>query len=385
MLLSFADVMSFLATQLDTILSGSLEQRVRNAVQMAWGRMHTLASWSYFHRSGVLRVYPGQNTGTVSFSKNTGLVTLTGNTFPETASTQHILIDRTWYPIFRRLSSTQVELYPETRPAVDLTDVRYVLQQVLYPLPAEVSDVVVVYEGHQNIRMWRVSPTTAFQIQEGFSWSPTLPTQYSIFADPRHPGRWCLWIPCEIYTPTELAYMYQARRPSQLLVRESRGTVSVADGIATFSDPIVTPAFVGAVLRLSASATTPPVGSYGDYAQDPSATETPVSEMLVTAFLSSTQVRVSDTTASASGVAYVASTHIDCAGGAMQSLVFRLAEDEYGTRPVGNHNEKLVSKSNLADAVREALAADNRNVTNMRSELQYWYGLRLKDIGYVVS
>lgn len=382
-MLSFADVMSFMATQLDTVLSGSLEQRVKNAVNTAWHRLHTLAVWVYFQRSGVLRLYPGQKTGTASFSVATGYVTLTGATFPATAAVQHILIDRTWYPVFRRLSDTQVELYPQSRPAEDLTNVAYVLQQMLYPLPTEVSDVMVVYEGQQNIRLWRVSPTTAFQIQEGFSWSPALPTQYSIFVDPRHPGKWCLWIPCEIYKATELAYLYQARRPDNMLVRESRGTVSVANGVATFSDAVVTPVFVGAVLRLSASSTTPPVGQYGDYAQDPSVSETPVSEMLVTAYLSATQVRVSDPAATITSAAFVASSHIDVAGGAMQNLVFRLTEDEYGTRPVGNHNEKLVTKSALADAVREALAADNRNVVNMRSELQYWYGLRLKDIGYV--
>lgn len=69
----------------------------------------------------------------------------------------------------------------------------------------------------------------------------------------------------------------------------------------------------------------------------------------------------------------------------MLNLFLRLVEDEYGTRPVGSHNEKLVTKSALADAVREAMAADGRAVANMRDELKYWYGLRLKDIGYVSS
>lgn len=384
-MLSFADVMSFLATQLDTVLSGSLEQRVRNAVNLAWGRLHTIASWSYYCRRGVLRVNASQTTGTASFAKSTNIVTLSGATFPTNSNLQHISLDNTWYAIFRRISSTQVELYPDSGPAADLDGVSYVLQQLVYPLPADVSDVVAIYEGHQNLRMCRVSQSTAFQIQEGFSWTPTLPIQYSICSDPRHPGRWCLWVPCEIRIGTELAYMYQARRVEHALARESRGTVSVANGVATFSESVATLAFVGSVLRLSANANTPPVGPYGDYAQDPSVTETPVSEMLVTAYISPTQVRVSDAAATADGVAFVASSHLDCAGGAMQALILRLAEDEFGTRPVGNHNEKLVSKANLADAVREALAADARQAQNLHSELRYWYGLRLKDLGYVVS
>lgn len=382
---TYADAMSFLATQLDTVLSGSLEQRVRNAVNSGWNRLHSLAMWVYFQRTGVLRVSPGQKTGTVSFAASTGIVTLTGAVFPATAAEQHLLIDRTWYPVFRRVSDTQVELFPETRPTANLTAVAYVLQRVLHPLPAEVSDVLVVYEGQQNIRMWRVNPMTAHQIQEGFSWSPALPTQYSVSVDPRSPGRWCLWLPFEIPLATELAYMYQSRRPANTLVREARGTVTVANGVATFSEPVVTPAFVGAVLRLSASETVPPVGPYGDFAQDPSVAETVVEETLVTAYISATQVRVANVSAAATSVSFCVSTHIDVGGGAMLNLFLRLVEDEYGTRPVGSHNEKLVTKSALADAVREAMAADGRAVANMRDELKYWYGLRLKDIGYVSS
>ena len=383
-MITVADMISFLATQLDTAVAGSLEQRIRNAVFGAWARLMSLHKWAYFHRTGVLRVYPGQKTGACSYSLTTNRVTLTGAVWPTNAEQRHILLDRTWYPIARRVSDTVIQLSGQG-PAADLTDVAYNIQQVLYPLPSEVSDIMVVYEAKQNVRMWRVSPTTAFQIQEGFSWSPTLPTVYSIVAAAGNPGKWMFWIPCEIFQTTELAYMYYARRPATVLYRESRGTVTISGGVATLSSPVATAAWLGACLRVGVGPESIPVGTYGDYTNDPSVVEPASTEVLVTEVLSATQVRISDAALAASGVGYTASSHIDVGGGCMETLLLRLCEDQYGTRPVAGHAERMVSQSQLGRSLQEAMAEDGRSTMNMRDELRYWYNLQLKDVAYVVS
>ena len=83
-------------------------------------------------------------------------------------------------------------------------------------------------------------------------------------------------------------------------------------------------------------------------------------------------------------VSFAASSLIDTGDATMEILVARLAEDEYGAKPVGNHNELLVSKTRLASAFLEAKSADARRVRN-KSAVAKWYGMRLQDIGYATS
>jgi hypothetical protein len=127
-----------------------------------------------------------------------------------------------------------------------------------------VGDVVQVLEGTQNMQLQRLNLLEAFQIQEGFAWSPALPTCYALVADSSNPQRWNMWLPTEQTSRTSLQYMYVARRPTNVLVRESRGTVTLSGGVATFSDEVVTSLFVGAVLRVASSDTYQPTGDFGD-------------------------------------------------------------------------------------------------------------------------
>jgi hypothetical protein len=344
----------------------------------------SMYDWAYFHRLGTLITFPGQRTGSVDFNFSTRQVTLTGATWPSDATVQHIRLDQNWYPIYRRISGTVIELYPGRHPDDNLDDAEYLIQQVLYPLPSEVSDIVQVLEGTQNMQLQRLNLLEAFQIQEGFAWSPALPTTYALVADSANPQRWCMWIPTEQTQRTSLQYMYVQRRPSNVLVREARGTVTVASGVATFTEEVVSSLWNGALLRVGTNDYTQPTGDYGDVPGVDVMFNRDCTEVRVVEVLSSTTCRISDTTLSATDVAYVASAHIDVCDGSMEALMMRLCEDEYGTRLVGNHTERMVSASRLASAFNDAKASDGRNVRGKGSE-RYWYGLRLRDVGRVTN
>lgn len=381
MLLTVADLMTHMAVQLDTTLGGTLEAKVRTAVLAGWGRLMTMKQWLYFHRSGSIRVYAGMSTGSISYDTSTRVVTLTGATWPSDVTTKHIRIVNNWYPVFRRLSPTSIELYEGNCPVQAVTGVEYLLQQVLYPLPYEVGDILQIIEGQQNLMMMRLSVLEAHVLQEGPAWTPALPTTYSLVGDSANPRRWCLWLPTQQTVDTNLQYLYCVRKPPEVLVKESRGLCSVSGGVATFTDPVVKDSWANAVLRISTTDTTAPTGDFGNV-EVADVEYNPGAEARVVAIISSTQCRISDATVSLNNKAYTASTHVDCADGPMQTLLLRLVESEYGTRPVGGHTEMMVSSKRLADAFHDAAAADGRQVRN-KSVVSQWYTLRLSDVGIV--
>ena len=381
-MITVSDMMGHIAVQINASLGGMLEGKVRTAVLTAWSRLLSMYDWAYFHRMGSIITYAGQTTGTIDFNASTRVVTLTGATWPTDATIKHVRLDHNWYPIYKRTSSTAIELFEGKHPEADLDDQAYLLQQILYPLPPDVGDIVQILEGSQNLQMLRLNLLEAHLIQEGMTWSPSLPTCYSLIADSANRGRWNLWLPTEQATSTTLQYLYVARKPSTSLVREMRGTVSVASGVATFTDAVVSPLWEGAVLRIGKSDTAHPTGEFGDVPANDLVYNRDCYEVRVVKVLTTTACQVSDTSISISDVAYHASSMIDVCDGAMTMLLQRLCEDEYGSKMVGNHTEKLVSDRRLAQAFNDAKASDGRYVRN-KGPASQWYGLRLRDVGYV--
>lgn len=380
------DMMSHMSVAINQPLSGWLEGKVRNSVLAAWARLMTLHEWAYFHRMGTLLTYAGQTTGTVDFSVSTRQVTLTGATWPANATSRHVRLDENWYPVYKRISNTVIELYSGKHPIIGLDDQTYLIQQVVYPLPQDVGDILQVIEGIQNVQLMRLNIIEAFQIQEGFAWSPILPTSYALIGDSNNPQCWNMWIPTEQTQDTVLQYMYKARRPNDVLTRESRGTVTVASGVATFSEEVVTSLWAGAnvLLRIATNDTQTPTGNWGDTQAGDIRYNRDCTEVRVVERLTSTTCRVSSTTLAVTAVAYTASSLIDTADATMEVLVARLSEDEYGAKPVGNHSEMLTSKTRLAAAYLEAKSADARRVRG-KTTISQWYGLRLQDIGHSSS
>lgn len=381
-MITVADMITHLFTQLNTARGGTLEGKVRTAVLGGWSRLMAAHRWKYFHRSGSISLQASQTAGTVDYSTSTRLVTLTGATWPANVTAHQIKLGNDWFPIFRRISSTVIELWTGRGPVEDLDDSSYVLQQVMYPLPADVGDIMQVFEGQSNMPVLRLSLLETHVVHEGYNWSPQLPTTYALCGDTTTPNRWSLWIPTQLANAVNLQYFYVARRPMDVLVEETRGLASIANGVVTFSDSIVTPRWDGAVLRLGINDTDLPTGSFGALQQSDLVYNDAAYETRVVQIISANSVRVSDTTTSLTDVAYTASSHIDVSGGPMVVLLQRLIEDEYGARPVGGHTESLVSQRRLQAAIQDAMADDGR-YHREKNALSQWYGLRLSDVAVI--
>ena len=384
-MLTLADLMTHLVVQTGSPLAGFHEAKVRTAVMDAWNRLFCVKTdWKWFHRLGFLQIYAAQTTGTIAFDLATRTVTLTDATFPSDAEDMHIRLGNAWYPIYRRTSSTTVTMYPDQHPAEDLAaGTTYHLQQIIYPLPVEVGPIVQMVNPSQNLTMLQLNLMETLELSEAFG-SFTQPTTYSLISDPKHPDRWCVWVPSVFTEDDVLHYLYVQRRPARLVFREDRGLVSLSSGVATFSDAICKSSWEGCVLRVSENDEAP-TGNWGTVpVADVEYNSMDMQEMKVTEYLTTTTVRVSNTTSTLTSAPFVLSSHVDVKPGSMETLMQRLAEDEYGMRPVSNHMEGITSQRRVRQALAEAATEDALGFRTVSPLLPFWYR-SLSDLAGSVS
>lgn len=378
-MLTFSDMMTHLSTQIGVPPVGAGMQKVRTSVSSAWARLFDMHMWRYYHRIGHIQMGAAQATGSVEFDLTTRRVTLTDATWPTDVTAQHIRLVNSWYSVKERVSATVIELYENEHPSVDLeAGTSYYVQQVLHPLPYNVGDVVQVIDPEQTMRLSALTLLETHSLSE--IWGQlTQPTSYCLIASPRYPRQWCLWVPTVLNRNAHLSYLYVIRKPDSFVPSVSAGTVTVSAGTATFSDAVCSSNWVGCVLRVSRNEQ-PPTGEYGSYT-NPNAYNTDTVEVLITEYTDSTHCEVADITVSvATASPFEVSSHLDIKPGAMQVLLQRLAEDEYGARPVGNHMEGISSKRRIQRAAEEAMSSDSLSFQNGSNFLPMWYSLRLSDL-----
>jgi hypothetical protein len=304
-------------------------------------------------------------------------VTLTGSTWPVDAEAMHIRLGNKWYEIYERTSDTVLTLSEDDHPPDDLGEVAYHIQQVIYPLPIHVGEIVQLIDPKRPLTMLQLDLLSVHAVANTSGLSMT-PREYNIVAHSKYPNRYCLWVPNLISEDTVLSYLYLQRRPEFTLIRESAGRVTVANGLATFSDPVVTDHWEGAVLRVSRTNESP-TGLFGDDQNGEIIFNSNCHEMLVKEIIDSTRCKVDNTSISATDAPYVASTHIDVKGGAMVTYLQRLVEDQYGVRPVGNHTEGLSSQRQVLRANMRAHEEDGQGFHSGHPGISHWYRLRLRD------
>lgn len=384
-MLTLSDCMAALCVAIGQPLSGTGEQQVRTAVYNAWGRLFAIKQdWKWFHRLGTLQLPAAQSTGTIEFTKSTRRVVLSDATWPSDAEDMHIRLVNSWFPVYRRISSTEIELHENQHPADDLdADTAYHIQKVMHPLPVEVGNIVHVVNSSHNIPLLQTKLADTLELSDAFGMF-TQPNTFALIANPKFPGRWCMWIPAIVSTADYLQYLYVQCRPQYVTYREARGTVSVASGVATFSDAIVRESWEGCVLRVSRNQEQP-TGAYGDMPVSDVIYNDDIYEMKILEYLTTTTARVSDLSASASSAPYIVSSHVDVRSGAAETLMQRLCEEEYGVRPVGNHTEGITSKRRVMSALLEAAQEDSASFRQSNPLIPAWYNLRLRDIVGSVS
>jgi hypothetical protein len=384
-MLTIADLVSHLMVQIGAPLDDILEQKVRTSVLNAWGALFSLKEWKWMHRIGHLQLAAAQSTGSVEYDSSTKLLTLTGATWPTTAELMHVRLENSWYPVAERISDTVLRFAGTAHPTGDLpAETSYHIQQVMIPLDVEVGDVVQVVDPDGIVTLQQLSLAQTLELSEAFGLF-TQPTTYALIHWPKYPNRWSLWVPHVITQDTHLKFLYVLRRPEKVVYQLSEGDVQLTGGVATFSEAVCRDHWVGCVLRISNNDKLPS-GPYGVAAGAGFLYNDDAVEMRVTEYLTTTTVRVSDdATTIATDSPYVLSSHIDVKPGTGETLMHRLAEDQYGLRPVASHMEAITSKRRVREAFINASADDALTAACRDPIVPMWYSLRLDDLGITVS
>lgn len=379
MLLTFSDVTHHLAAQIGQVLAGPLEMKVRTAVNNAWGRLMDIDRWRYFHRLGSLQVRAAQTTGSVEFDYATRTLTLTSAAWPANAVDMHVRLENSWFPVQERISGTELRLYENQHPAEDLdAQTAYHIQKVVHPLPPEVGDIVQIIDPDASRTLGSLDLCSTMILSEAFG-QFSQPTSYALVQDPRFQGQWCLWIPSIVLQNTLLQYLYVVKRPSSTVSSVTQGTVTLASGTATFTDAVIRRNMVGAVLRISNN-DEPPTSDYGTMSAQGGLTNTDIVETVITEYLTTETCMVRDLISTATAKPFEISSHIDVRKGAMETLMLRLAEQEFGIRPNASHMEGFTSEKRVHQAVLEAMENDAISFSGQSSWLPVWYRLRLQDL-----
>lgn len=345
----------------------------RRAVLDAYAELRGKTDWKYFQRELVINLTPRQITGTVAYTSATGIVTLTGATWPANATDGGVTISDEPYVIARRVSDTEVLLPEYSRPGADVAaGTSYSWSQRRYLMPIGISDIQTVLGANGEYERSRTTRETMFwQNTSGWDVNYYL---WALVPSQDRPGRYELLLSSQTGTESEqIRVLYDARDDRPKVFQDSTGTVSIADDVATFSSGVLSDKHLGAVLRVSVDATVPTT-IFGRY--DRSENELVFNEfdqeftILEVTNSTSAILRTSGSTATTRG--YTLSSIIDVEQHSMLEYYKRLMELAYDrlTRADGNVVGK--GQAMAQAALIDAMASDgHRMAETYRAVITY--------------
>ncbi len=145
-LITYRDLLDHLRDYSGSLAQGPEQSRARAAIQNAYRAVYSYKPWKYYNTIGRVDLEPAQSTGTVSFSTTTGVLTLTGDTFPTSARYWRIKLedDSNVYQVAEYLSPTTVLLDPVLRPSDTVTDSTFTMWRSIYPLPGDITKMTEI-------------------------------------------------------------------------------------------------------------------------------------------------------------------------------------------------------------------------------------------------
>lgn len=172
-LLTYRDLIDHLRDYSGSLAQGTEMARSRNAIQTAYREVCGYHTWQYYFTLGRINLEAAQDTGTISYDKDTGIATMIGDTFPDTARYWKMTLgdDPALYKIAEYLSTTTVLLDPVIRPQVSVDATSFTLWRSIYPLPG---DIAMMSEINDESSIWGptfISPNEWLQRERHLSGS----------------------------------------------------------------------------------------------------------------------------------------------------------------------------------------------------------------------
>lgn len=345
-----------------------VSRKLRRAVREACNKLPAMYNWEFLRLTGMFTTSIPYTKGTIQYVLSTRLLTLTGGTWPTDAQFGDIVIDNRRYLVQRRVSDTVLFLDEYESPKADAAaGTSYTWARSRYLLPYFVSDLVELVDTAVQNKIKRIFVEESFWISEWFVTG--MPSSWSLIPSRHRPGRWEVWLSSSPYDVRQYRYMYENRWASNEVEELNSGTVAVASDVATFSSAILTPACVGAVLRVSSS-TTQPTSVFGKYDATTKVMvlNPPASEHIITTVVSTTSALLNEAvTTNVTGKAFTISSQVALNTEGMLEFFYRLCEYQYSIISRADANEVLRIRELMLDAFKIATGADSRRLESHRT------------------
>lgn len=342
---------------------------LRRAVAEAYRRFPSLHTWTWLIRQALLTTTAPYETGTIEYSASTREVTLSSGTWPSDAEFGLLTIANIRYGVERRNSSTVITLRSDSCPASDIAaGTTYRWARYNYLLPPDIGDIRELTDPKTLSRFYRQTVNDGF-FQTEIPGVSRFPAGWSIVPSVRRPGRKELSLSAVPETARTLKFLYDVRWGNPSITEISTGTVSVTGQVATFSTAILTESCVGAVLRVSSSATKP-TSAYGVWLNedDGDSLNPPTFSRIIIDVTSTTEAILSeapDSNVSTKG--YTISSHVDVDQNAMWDLFLRLCEVAYYRLTRADGKVIMAAEAMAKQAMTEAQIADAARIPDMSS------------------
>ncbi len=138
------------------------DQQVIESVNDALHQVCSMKDWPWLYHTGRVNFNGSYQTGTVTTTQNSAVVTLTGGTFPSWAADGEIYIAGQWQEILTLDSPTQVTLVNAYEGSTFGAGQSFIIMQWQYALPADCRTVVNII--NQNGWLWGPVPVSRWRI-----------------------------------------------------------------------------------------------------------------------------------------------------------------------------------------------------------------------------
>ncbi len=187
--------------------NGSMaDQQVKESVNDALHQVCSMKDWPWLYHTGRVNFNGSYQTGTVTTTQNSAVVTLSGGTWPTWVANGEVYIAGQWQEILTRDSNTQITLVNAYEGATFGAGQSFIVMQWQYDLPADCRTVVNII--NQNGWLWGPVPVSRWRIdlarqsQMYAAGSPSGSYIYAIEKD-----RLVVWPPPQVDLMVNVLYM----------------------------------------------------------------------------------------------------------------------------------------------------------------------------------
>jgi len=284
------------------------------AVRYACDNIVVYHRWKAYQAYTTVMINGPYTTGSVSYSSSTGIVTLTGGSWPDWARYGELRMGSQEHSVVEVISATQIKLAERSRPAKDISSSTFKLIQRRAPLPMDFKSGNKVFEVDDELEVRNVGSGTLSEMQARFNETASTYDVSAVTGDPRFYGYFLNVSPApqgDVYF--RLLYDRYPRTPEILAVS---GNATSASQTVTAVSSVFTERHVGALLRFGSA---DPMDGDGSI----------VAERIITGVTSGTVATIDLPLTVGTATAFVISDAIDAPTAPMRTAILRLAEYEF--------------------------------------------------------